>query len=357
MVQLTCPEFSSGHTFQIYRSGPGIANGTSSKIGYTGAPGKRGAFVLNIGRLEPVSVRELWKHEERGFSTWLESNLDVLSEAVGFRLADPTRESSAGCFECDMVCEGANGEPVIIENQLEQTDHDHLGKVLTYLANLEAKAAIWISTSPRPEHIRTVQWLNETTPANVAFYLIRLAAYRISGSEAAAPLFTVIVGPSEESKNFGKEKKDLADRHILRLKFWEQLLERAKKKGVLFHAQRSPSKDSWLGAGAGVRSGISYVYLVWKTQETGVELYIDTGHADENKRILDALASHKQEIEASFGSPLSWERLNDKRGSRVRYVLKTGGLMDEDHWPAIQEAMVDSMDRLSRALKPYLSNI
>ena len=124
------------------------------------------------------------------------------------------------------------GEPVVIENQLEQTDHDHLGKVLTYLANLDAKAAIWISVSPRAEHIRTIQWLNETTPADVAFYLVRLAAYRVSGCEPAAPLFTVIVGPSAESKIFGKEKKELAERHVLRLKFWEQLLERAKERGV-----------------------------------------------------------------------------------------------------------------------------
>ncbi len=313
--------------------------------------------MTNIGRLEPVQVRELWKHEERGFSKWLESNLDVLSEAVGIRLSDPSRENSAGSFECDMVCEGANGEPVIIENQLEQTDHDHLGKVLTYLANLDAKAAIWISTFPRTEHIRTIQWLNETTPANVAFYLVRLAAYRISGCEPAAPLFTVIVGPSPESKNFGKEKKELADRHILRLRFWEQLLERAKHHGVTLHAQRSPSKDLWLGAGAGVRSGISFTYLVWKDQETAVELYIDTGDGQENKRIFDALVSHKGEIEAAFGKPLSWERMDNKRASRVRFVLKQGGLMEEEKWPEIQDAMIESMDKLANALRPHLSRL
>lgn len=313
--------------------------------------------MANIGRLEPVPVRELWKHEERGFSAWLESNLDVLSEAVGFRLSEPRRESSAGRFECDLVCEGENGEPVIIENQLEQTNHDHLGKVLTYLANLDAKAGIWISTSPRAEHIRTIQWLNETTPANIAFYLVRLAAYRISGCEPAAPLFTVIVGPSAESKSFGREKKELAERHILRLKFWEQLLERAKKRGVSLHAQRSPSKDLWLGAGAGVRSGISFTYLVWKSKETAVELYIDTGDGVENKRIFDALESSRKQIEAAFGAPLSWERMDDKRGSRVRFVLKQGGLMDSDKWPAIQDATIEAMDKLAKALKPYLARV
>ena len=250
--------------------------------------------MSNIGRLEPVAIRELWKHEERGFSAWLEANLDVLSEAIGVQLSDPKRELLAGDFQCDLVAEDENGDRVIIENQLEATNHDHLGKVLTYLTNLDAKAAIWVSTAPRPEHIRAIQWLNEITPDNIAFYLVRLAAYRIAGHDAAAPLFTVIVGPSAEAKSFGKEKKELAERHILRLRFWEQLLERAKQRGVLLHAQRSPTKDSYISAGAGVQSGISFNYVVWMTEETAVELYVDTGEKDENKRIFDGLFEKKQ---------------------------------------------------------------
>jgi len=310
-----------------------------------------------IGKLESVHIRELWRHEERGFSAWLASNLDVLSDAVGFRLSDPRRETAAGAFECDLVCESERGELVIIENQLEQTNHDHLGKVLTYLSNLEAKAAIWISTSQRAEHIRAIQWLNETTPADVAFYLVHLAAYRISGCEPVAPLFTVIVRPSVESKSFGKEKKDLADRHVLRLRFWEQLLGRAKDRGFLMHAQRSPSVDPYIGAGAGVKAGISFTYLVWKARETAVELYIDTLDGEENKRIFDLLASNREKVESEFGSPLIWDRMNDNRGSRIRYVLTQGGLTDENLWPSIQNAMIDAMEKLSKALKPYLSRI
>ena len=303
--------------------------------------------------MDRVTLRELWKHEERGFSAWLEANLDTLSEAIGVALSDPQRELRAGSFQVDLVAEDENGERVIVENQLEATDHDHLGKLLTYLTNLDAKAAIWISSAPRPEHIRAIQWLNETTPDDIAFYLVRLAAYRIAGSDAA-PLFTVIVGPSAESKSFGKQKKELAERHVVRLKFWEQLLARAKEKGVLYHAQRSPSKDAWISAGAGVRSGISFTYDIWITDEAGVELYVDTGDKDENKRIFDALQKHQSEIERTFGSPLSWERLDDKRASRVRYTLKEGGLRDEEKWQTIQDAMINAMDKLAKAVKPFL---
>jgi hypothetical protein len=212
------------------------------KVSASAYPEFRSNTASNIGRLEPVPIRELWKHEERGFSAWLEANLDVLSEAIGVQLSDPKRELLAGDFQCDLVAEDQNGDRVIIEEQLEATNHDHLGKVITYLTNLDAKAAVWVSTAPRPEHVRAIQWLNETTPDDIAFYLVRLAAYRIAGHDAAAPLFTVIVGPSAESKSFGKEKKELVERHVLRLKFWEQLLERAKQRGVVLHAQRSQPK-------------------------------------------------------------------------------------------------------------------
>jgi hypothetical protein len=310
--------------------------------------------LANIGKLESVALRELWKHEERGFSAWLESNLEILAEAIGISLSDPKRELLAGNFQVDLVAESENGDRVIVENQLEATDHDHLGKLLTYLTNIDAKIAVWVSSAPRPEHIRAIQWLNETTPDDIAFYLVRLAAYRI-GSSDAAPLFTMIVGPSIESKGFGKQKKELAERHILRLKFWEQLLARAKQKGVLLHAQRSPTKDSWISAGAGVRAGINFVYSAWMKDSTAVELYIDTGNKDENERIFDRLYNHKPEIEAAFGFPLSWERLDEKRACRIEWVLNEGGLTDgEDKWSIIQDAMISAMDRLAKALKPHL---
>jgi hypothetical protein len=182
---------------------------------------------------------------------------------------------------------------------------------------------------------------------------LRLAAYRIGGSEPA-PLFTVIVAPSAESKKIGEQKKQLAERHVLRLKFWDQLLSRAKEKGVLIHAQRTPTKDGWISAGAGVRSGVSFTYVIWMNDDAAVELYIDTGDREENKRIFDALHSRKGEIEQAFGSPLSWERLDEKRAARVRSVLQEGGLVDDAKWPIIQDAMITAMDRLAKAVKPHL---
>jgi hypothetical protein len=305
---------------------------------------------MDIGRLEQVDLRELWKHEEYGFSAWLEANLDQLGQVLGLRLADPEREVAAGGYSVDLVAEDEVGSRVVVENQLAASDHDHLGKLLTYLTNLDAKTAIWIVKEARAEHIRAIQWLNETTPDDVSFFLVRLAAYRI-GVSAPAPLFTTIVGPSASSKDIGKSKKVLAERHVLRLRFWEQLLALAKTKGLLLHAQRSPSREHWLGAGAGIRAGVAYNYLVWMEAEAGVELYIDTGDAAENKRLFDAFLTKREQIEGDFGGVLIWDRLDAKRACRIKHVFACGGVEREDQWPELQQRMVDAMAKLSNAIR------
>jgi hypothetical protein len=308
--------------------------------------------TVGIGKLEPVHLRDLWKHEERGFSLWLREHIDPLTEVLGFPLTEVESEKNVGSFSVDLIAEDHRGMLVIIENQLEATDHDHLGKLLTYLTNLDAKRAVWITSHPRTEHIKAVTWLNETTPEDISFYLVKIAAYRIGDSEPA-PLFTVIVGPSRDAKDIGKEKKELAERHGLRLRFWEQLLQAIKDKGISLHANRSPSTTNWLGAGAG-KSGLAFVYVVW-LQRSGVELYIDTGEKAQNKAIFNHLYGKKAEIEGAYGASLQWERLDEKQASRIRDTLKTGGLKDdESKWPTIQEAMIAAMSRLVKALKPQL---
>jgi len=251
----------------------------------------------------------------------------VLGEAIGLSLSVIERERKVGPFRADLVAEDGDGQLVIIENQLEATNHDHLGKVVTYFANLDAKIAIWISTKHRPEHLRAVSWLNESTPADQWFYAVLLEAVFIEDG-IAAPLFTVIAGPSVEAKEIGKEKKELVERHVRRRRFWGGLLDRAKTKGLLHHANRQPGKESWIGAGAG-KSGLAWTYGIWMKGKSGVELYIDTGDGPENKRIFDLLHGARSEIESAFGDPLDWERLEALvHGSGSRPDPRSPG---EDH--------------------------
>ncbi len=311
--------------------------------------------MSEIARLMPVDLRELWRREDSDFTCWLAENLDYLEEATGLRLQLVEREASAGSFSADILAEEAGGETVIIENQLERTNHDHLGKLLTYMVNLGAKIAIWIASHPRPEHEKVVQWMNEILPADSGIYLLQLEAFRI-GNSPPAPKFTVIAGPSEEGRAFGAERKQLAERHRLRLEFWNSLLENLQRKGIRLHANISPSKESWISTGAG-KTGLGYAYVILKNAGR-VELYIDAGEHETNKAYFDRLHAHKEEIEATFGAPLRWERLDNRRASRIAFdVTGHGGLRDRDRWPELQDAMIDAMVRLERAFREHVRRL
>lgn len=310
------------------------------------APQPRG-----IGRIQRVPLREVWRHEALDFTRWLQDNTDVLNDLTGLSLQNVEREQSAGMFNADLVGEDAAGSTVIIENQLEKSDHDHLGKLITYVSALEAKTAIWIVAEPRPEHIQAVNWLNGSTSAT--FYLLKVEAVRIDDSRPA-PLLTLITGPSETTQRAGETKRELAGRHLSRHEFWTQLLEIVKKRTRL-HANISPGHDYWIGTSAG-KSGLVYNYVV-RQKSCSVELYIDRGDEVVNKSIYDQLFASQEQIEGDYGGPLKWERLDGKRACRISGQLQVGGLVDEDRWPEIQQAMVEAMIQFEAALRPHLTQL
>jgi len=306
-----------------------------------------------IGKLQRVSIREVWKHEALDFTTWLRDNIDILNDVLGFELSGAENERSAGTFSVDIVVEDSNGNPVIVENQYGKTDHDHLGKILTYMTMLEAKAAIWIVEDPRPEHIRAMAWLNES--ASGSFYLIKIEAVKI-GDSPPAPLFTVIVEPSEEAREVGEIKKDIAERYFIRKDFWAGLLEKMNAKSKLF-SNISPSQHNWIGTGSGVR-GFSFTFSV-RQHDGSAELYIDRGKdcKEENERIFDLLFESKEEIEEKFGGELLWERLDNRRACRICKTITIGGYRDAEKWNEQQEAMAEAMINFERAIKPFIRKL
>ena len=309
--------------------------------------------MTEISRLTPVPLKELWKHEAHDFNRWLAKNLDYLSDATGMTLSLVEQEASAGDFWADLLAEDEQGNQVVIECQLSKTDHDHLGKLLTYMSNLGAKIAIWVSSQPRPEHEKAIQWLNERA-TDEAFYLIQVEAFRIGDSPPAAK-FTVIAGPTEISRIIGLHKKELAERHKLRLEFWQSLLERLEGKTTL-HSKLKPKTDYWLSTGAG-KTGLSYVYVILK-DGARVELDISRSDAEINKSYFDQLHQHREEIEEAFGAPLDWQRADKNISSCICYQIPVkGGLKDRESWPRLQDAMIDAMIRLEKAFKPYIKKL
>ena len=310
--------------------------------------------MSGIGRIERVDLRQVWPHEAYDFTRWLGENLDILSEELGVVLADAETESTAGDFSVDVVAKDEADRTVVIENQLERSDHDHLGKLLTYFAMMNADAAVWIVSDARPEHVSAVSWLNENSEAD--FCLVQVEAIRIAESPPA-PLLRRIVGPSPETREARRKKQEMSEGDTLRYQFWEELLDRAAGKTNL-HASVSPSKGAWIATGGGV-SGLLLSYVI--AREWGrVELYIDRGQdsRDTNKSIFDQLHAAKDEIEADFTESLHWERLDDARACRISYRAKNGGyLSDREYWPGIQDAMIDAMIRLEKALRPHIDQL
>ncbi|QYK49251.1 MAG: DUF4268 domain-containing protein [Phycisphaeraceae bacterium] len=301
-----------------------------------------------IGKIQRIPLRQVWRHEERDFSAWLCDNIDVLNEAIGLELAEPQRERAAGTFSVDLSGEDANGEAFIIENQLERSDHDHLGKLLTYAAAFNAKTAIWIVADPRPEHTSAVAWLNQC--GATSFYLLRAEAIQIDDSKPALHL-TRVIGPSDEIKAVGASKRETQVQHDAVRAFWHALLTAARET-LPIHSNCSASSGNWVAASAGHR-GMNFVYWIrrdsWKA---GLEIYDDS--AVWNKAAFDALLGHRQTIESDAGVSLDWERCEGQRGCKVTLSGDNGGYRSlEAAWPVIHCSMIEAMSRVSRAVVPH----
>ena len=284
--------------------------------------------------------RDLWKSESTKFTPWLEENIDYLNEELGtsFSVIDREKSTPTG-FSIDLVVEDEDErQKGVIEGQLTQSDHTHLGQLLTYATAFDANIAVWIVREPRYEHKKTIEWLNESTEKS--FYLVTIEAIEVEGS--VAPLFTAVSEPSPAAKEIGEEKREPSERDILQERFWEELLEESDAEFSLFHSI-SPKQQHWIGKGAGI-GGVVYNYII--TNDYGAaELYIDTKSRDKNKEIFDQLIEDRDEIEAEFGDELEWRRLDDKKASRIRARLTDAGLTDEDAWTDIQTTMVEGMQR------------
>lgn len=307
-----------------------------------------------ISKLIEVPIREVWKNEAKNFTTWLGNHLEYLDEQLGIKLSLEEIEKSVGSFSADILAKDIEGNLVIIENQLKITDHDHLGKLLTYLSNLNAKTAIWISPNTRPEHETVINYLNQISPSNTNFYLIQIRAYKIDSS-SPAPLFTIVAGPGEELKDIGKIKKDLSDKDKKRYDFFSRLLDYSNSKTKLFNNVSPVSYQNWVMTGAG-KAGLSWVYSVG-VSKSNCHLYFGLKDAHKNKERFKKLFKHKSAIESNFGSKLEWDYKEGRQQHYIRSTSKLGGLKDATKWEVIQTDMVARMIKLEKAIKKYFNTI
>lgn len=307
-----------------------------------------------IGKIKKVALREIWRREAHDFTTWLADHIEYLNEVIDFDVTVQTTEGNVGPYRVDVYGEDGDGNKVIIENQLEKTDHTHLGQIMTYMVNLDAKVAIWVTANPVEEHRRVVEWLNETTPDDMRFYLIRIEGIRIGEAAEVAPLFTVVEGPTKERKQIGAAKKEHAHAQTVRRAFWTQFLEEMNKQSAL--AQNiSPGTDAWISIALGV-TGISVNVVATKSYARS-EIYINRGTAEKNKDVFDRLYEQKDAIERLFGARLVWERMEDRVTSRIKYQLDGVNIFNEGDWPKMHGFMTAAAIKMHEAFKDPVRKI
>lgn len=307
----------------------------------------------NISKILSVNTREIWPKEPR-FSAWLSNNIDYLNEVLGLDMTIQSTEENVGPYKVDIYGEELSGAKVIVENQFGKTDHTHLGQILTYMVNLDAGITIWICERAVEEHRKVVEWLNETTPDNMSFYLVVVKAIQIEGNDTVAPLFTLVEGPTKSSKKIGGAKKEFARRHTIRTEFWTQFINISNENNSLL-ANVSPGTDAWISAALG-RAGISLNFVVAKSYAR-TEIYINKGDQQKNKEIFDALFKNKDQIEKEFGAELEWERMDDRVTCRIKHQLDNVSVYEESDWSKMDEFMIDSSNRMIKAFKHRVQNI
>ena len=308
--------------------------------------------MASIERLIEVDVRELWKHEQYDFSNWLskESNLEYLNEILGLTLTDVDKEVYVGPYRCDLVAKDeTSGITVIVENQLEGTNHDHLGKIITYASGLDAKVMVWIVKEAKEEHRAAIEWLNNNTNNDINFFLIEIHAYRIGDSDPA-PKFEVVEKPNDFVKRSKAkpEDSDLNKSQGERLIFWEQFNQILVGRGKPFNVRKATT-DHWYDVALGTSEAHIAIDLVNKDGNVVVEVYIN-----DSKELFDNLAEHKEEIESALGFNMTWDRLDGKKASRIKYYISGLNFDDHSNYDGLMNQIIDVAVKMRDVFKKYM---
>lgn len=308
--------------------------------------------TIKIGKLQEVDIRKLWSHEQYDFSEWLskKDNLELLNEVIGLTLSEVEKEVNVGAYRCDLVgVDETTGDKVIIENQLEMSNHDHLGKVITYASGLDAKVVVWIVKQAREEHRSAIEWLNNNTPENLSFFLIEIHAYQI-GDSLCAPKFEVVEKPNGFIKNAKIQSLsgDYKESDGEKIEFWIQFNEVLVERGKPFNIRKATTHH-WYDIAIGTGEAHVALTLVNRDNFVGVELYIS-----DNKSLFDRLFSQKERIEDELGLSPEWQRLDGKKASRILYRIPGLNFEDHSNYEQLMNEMIDKAVLFMKVFKKYL---
>ena len=309
-------------------------------------------ITLEFGKLKEVDVRELWKHEQYNFSEWLakEENIEMLGDEVGVTFAEIRKEVFVGAYRCDLVAQDeTSGAKIIIENQLEATNHDHLGKIITYASGLEATVVIWIVKEAREEHRSAIEWLNSKTTEDVSFFLIEIHAYKI-GDSLPAPKFEVVEKPNDFVKTTKGNLRsgELTFVESERLNFWTQFNEVIKERDKTINICKATT-NHWYNVSLGSSKAKLSITLNTKEKAVGIEVYIQN-----DKTLFDQLYALREQIEDETGLTFDWQRLDGKKASRIRYLMDGLDFENQENYPELMNEVLDQVIKMRKVFKKYI---
>ena len=307
---------------------------------------------MKLGKLQEVDIRKVWQHEQYDFSKWLssEENIHELGDTLNLSLVDIETEKFTGNYRCDILCKDEiTGKMVLIENQLEPTNHDHLGKIITYASGLDASVVVWIVSSARQEHASAIEWLNKHTDNDLSFFLVEVHAYTIGDSDPA-PQFKIIEQPNDFVKSVKviSRNTSLNESQKRRLEFWTQFNEVIDSMGKPFN-KRKPTTDHWYSIAMGSSECHINIDLVNKEHKIRVGVWVL-----DNKDLFDKFYSNKNQIEANCGFELEWDRLDNKKAAFACTYIKGLNFNKTENYPELMNEAINTVLIMKKAFLPYL---
>lgn len=305
----------------------------------------------NLGRIEKCEVRHVWPHEASDFTPWLakEENIALLADAIGLELEVENVEVAVGPYSADILAKDVGtAQYVVIENQLGRTNHDHLGKAITYGSVLNASAIVWIATDFTEEHQKALEWLNDNTGESIAFYGVQVEVWKIDESRPAVR-FNVVSRPSGIVRQAAvvKASENLTDARRLQLEFWTKFRDRLLAKKVIASAH-TPRPQYWFDVPVGrahfVLSNIANTF----DGRIGVRLYMGSRVAD---KAIAQLSHQRAEIERDIGQRLEWNPHPDK-SDKIIAVCRDVDLWNRDLWDEHIDWLVDMVATFRKVFMP-----
>ena len=320
------------------------------------------AKTVAVDRLVSVPIREVWRDEARDLTPWLADNLDDLNVALGMDLELEGSEVQVGPFSADLVLRDANTqERVVVENMIGSTDHDHLGKVITYAAGLSARHAVLVAETFRPEHRSALQWLNEHSTESMSFFGIVLRVWRI-GDSSPAPQLEVVVEPDAWVRQVrAPTSAEVSGTQLTYRDFWSEFLPAFQARHPDWSRNRTPSTANWMSFPArktGMYYSASFGWRPDGARGFRVLLYIDANDAGEATRRFKSLSARRPEIQAAFGRKFEWESPDGVRASWIAcYFDGPARVQERDRWHELRTWAVERLGELRAAIQAHVDQL